>query len=374
MSQPSTDCLTTIIGLSQTNCECFDDNKQADANVSDSGIFLDEIEGLTLNMTEAAAECETGSMWDILSKARANSATYFKSDLMAALAQKYKQKRHPFTGAVGSSKFKNSITLTGSYGGVRIYCANIISGVMTINRVGLAFEQAAVFDIDIYNGVDDDPIYTFQVSTIANKFAWYDLPTPVELSMSDDTGENPQYYLLYSVSGIKPKDMRGSCGCGSNSYKYYWNTTNPVYKSYERDRWSEYIMLTGVQGNTLSDRDNWSTSEFLNGIILDAKFICKTSDLICKNVFDYEGNELAFVMAYAVRYRAAAIVIDEILSSGNLNRFTMMDRESLYGKRNNYLKEYQNRISYLSDNINWKANDCLTCNDFDDVVKVGIFS
>lgn len=374
MSQPAGDCLTTIIGLSQTNCECFDDNKPIDSNVSDSGIFLDEIEGLTLNMADAASECESGSLWDILSGARTNGITYFKSDLMASLAQKYKQKRHPFMGTVGSSKFKNSLTLSGAFGGIRIYCANIISGVMTINKIGLAFEQAATFDIEIYNNVDDTPIHTFTVNSVANKFEWYTLTTPVELAMSDDTGENPQYYLIYSVSGMKPKDVRGSCGCSSANYKYYWNANNPIYKSYEKDRWSEYIMLTGIQGNDISDRENWGTSEYLNGLILDAKFICKTSDLICKNVFDYEGNELAFVMAYAVRYRAAAIVIDEILSSGNLNRYTMMEREALYGKRNNYIKEYQNRISYLSDNINWKANDCLTCNDFDDVVKVGIFS
>jgi hypothetical protein len=313
-------------------------------------------------------------LWDILDKARENAITYFKSDLMAALNQKYRQRRNPFTGVIGSSKFKNSITLTGTYGGVRIYAANIISGIMTINRIGLVFDTAATFDIEVYNNVDDTPIITYSVTSVANKSTWYTLPTPLQLAMSDDTGENPEYYLIYSVSGKSPKDIKGSCGCSSNHYKYYWNTNSPVFRSYEKDRWSEYIMLSGVQGNVIADREDWNTSEYINGILLDAEFVCDNVALICKQNLNFTSNPLALVMAYAVRYRAAGIVIDNVLSSGQLNRYTMMDREALYGKRNNFLKEYQNRISYLADNINWQANDCLACKDFDDVIKVGIFS
>jgi hypothetical protein len=374
MSQPAQDCLSTIIGLSRTNCECFDDNKPADAAVSDSGIYLDEIDGLPLRLSESASDCEEGSLWDILEKSRNNAIPIFKTDLMASLNQKYKQRRNPFKGVIGGSKFKNSISVPGTHGGVRIYCANIISGVMTIRRIGLAFELADTFDIELYNNVDDQPIQTFTVTTQANKFVWYDLPIPVEIEMSDDTGENPEYYLIYSVTSNKPKDVRAGCGCGGGSYKYYWNRENPMFRTYERERWSEYIMLTGTQGNDISDRENWSTREQLNGIILDAEFSCKNLELICKQSFNYESNAEAFVMAYAIRFRAAASIIDKILTSGNIDRYTMMEREPLMGKKNTFLKEYKERIAYLTDNINWKANDCLACKDFDDVVKVGIFS
>lgn len=374
MSHEPTNCLSHIIGLSKTTCECFDTDKPTDAVTSESGLYLDEIEGLTLNLVDSAEDCETGGIWDIMTKARDNATIAFKTDLMASLLSKYKQRRNPFTGTVGNSKFKNSISLSGTYGGIRIYCANIISGLMTINRIGLVFEQAGTFDISIYNNVDSDPLITFTVTSQANKLAWYDLPTPQKLEMSDDTSENPQYYLIYEASGLNPKDITGGCGCSSQIYKYYWNTDKPMFKSFERDRWSEYIMLTGIQGNDISDRENWTTSSYLNGIILDAEFVCKQSELICKQNMDFESNPLALVMAYTIRFKAAAILIDSILSSSNLNRVTMMEREALYGKRSTYLKSYNERIDYLRDQINWKANDCLECNNFDDVVKVGIFS
>lgn len=374
MSHQQTDCLSHIIGLSQTNCECFDEGKPGDASTSESGLYLDKVEGLTLDLANAASDCEQGDVWDMMSSAREEGIKMFKSDLMVALSQKYKQKRHAFMGVIGSAKFKNNITLSGTHGGVRIHCANVISGLMTLNRIGLVFDTTAVFDIEVYNNLDADPIDTFEVESEANKLKWFTLTSPLELEMSDDSGENPQYYLIYSVSGKKPKDVKGSCGCSSANYKYYWDLKTPRYKSYEKDRWSEYIMLTGIQGNDISDRENWGTSEYLNGILLDAKFVCKTGELICKQNMDFANNELALVMAYTVRYRAAALLIDAILSSGNLNRYTMMDREALYGKRSHYIKEYQNRVSWLSDNINWQANDCLTCNNFDDVFKAGIFS
>lgn len=374
MSHDTTNCLSHIIGLSQTTCECFDDGKPNSAITSESGLYLDEIEGLNLNLIDSAEDCETGGIWDAMEKARENATLAFKTDLMASLLGRYKAKRNPFTGIVGSSKFKNSLTLSGTYGGVRIYCANIISGLMTINRIGLVFEQAATFDIYVYNNVDDTPIQTYEVNSVANKLTWFTLPAPLNLEMSDETSENPQYYILYSVSGKNPKDIQGGCGCSSQVYKYYWNINNPVFKSYERDRWSEYIMLTGIQGSTISEREDWTTSSYLNGIMLDAEFVCKQNELICKQNLNFESNPLAMVMAYTVRFKAAALLIDSILSSSNLNRVTMMEREALYGKRSSYLKNYNERIEYLSNQINWKANDCLACNDFDDVIKVGILS
>jgi hypothetical protein len=374
MSHEPTNCLSHIIGLSQTTCECFDTDKPIDAVTSKSGLYIDEIEGLDLNLVDSATDCETGGVWDALEKARNNATIAFKTDLMASLLGKYKQKRNPFIGNVGSPKFKNSLTINSTYAGARIYCANLISGQMTINKIGLVFAQDGMFDIEIYNNIDAEPIITYTMASIANKVSWNTLPTPLKLEMNDDTNENPQYYILYTAAGLNPKDVTGGCGCSSQIYKYYWNLERPKFQSFERDRWSEYIMLTGTQGNDISDRENWQTSSFLNGIILDTEFVCKQSELICKQNMDYESNPLALVMAYTIRFKAAALLIDTILSSSTLNRITMMEREALYGNRSTYLKSYNERIEYLRDQINWKANDCLECNNFEDVVKVGIFS
>lgn len=369
------ECLDDIIGLSETTCDCFETGKPADFNTSKSNLFLDQLEGLNLNLAKSIEDCEEGSLWDLLAKARRNAIKAFKADVLGQLLTNYKQKREPFHGVIGSQKFTKNLSLTTSYAASRVYCANIIGGIMSIKRIGLVFSSDQNFNIDVYDNLSDSPIATYAVHANANTLTWFDLPSALNLPMNSDAdSENPQYYFIYSPSAsFQPKDNKAGCGCGG-AYRYYFNTTHPSFRSYEKDRWSEYIMLAGATGNDISDRENWATTEQLNGLILDVDFKCKVQDLICNENLDFESNGLALAMANAIRYKAGALLIDSILASSQINIYTMTDRERLMGKKNSYTKEYQDRISWLGDQINIKANDCLACKDFDDVIKTGIFS
>lgn len=369
------ECLDNIIGLSKTTCDCFEDMKPSDFNESKSDIFLDELEGLNLKMVSGIEDCEEGNIWDILIESRAEAIKSFKADLIASLLGKYKHKRKPFSGVIGSEKFKTSLSISNNYAGVRIYSANIISGVMSIKRIGLVFDTTAQFDISIFDGIHDYAIATYTVDSQANILSWFNLPSPLNLAMNyEAASENPNYYILYTPSGFQPKDIKVGCGCSSLGYKYYWNTSNPMFRSYEKDRWSEYIMLTGTKGDAIGDRENWGTTEQLNGIIIDVDFKCAVNELICKSELDFTGNEIGITMAYAIRYKAGMNVLEKILASPHPNIYTMTDRERMMGKKNTYTKEYLTRISYLTEKINYMANDCLACDNFEDIVKVGILS
>jgi len=135
-------------------------------------------------------------------------------------------------------------------------------------------------------------------------------------------------------------------------------------------------MVGGVNlsDTSVSVRDAADTINGMYGLILDVDFKCKVQDLICKDALDFENNGTALAMAVAVRYKAGVYLSDSILASGNINRYTMTDRERIMGKKNSYEKMYQSTMQWLVDNINYKANDCLACQDFDDVIKAGIFA
>ena len=367
------DCLDDIIGLSKTNCECFTTGQPSPTSKSD--LWLDELEGMNLKLADSIKDCEEGSLWDILIKARTNSIKAFRSDLMASLMTKYKKKREPCSVVVGSADFKTNIDLVNTYAGIRVWMANIISGVMTVKRIGLVFDSAATFNISVFDGLSDSAIMTFSVTSQANKLTWYDLPLPLNLDMNYEASQsNPNYYFVYEKAAFKPKNITASCGCSGSHYKYYWNTSHPTYKSYAKHCWSEYIMLTGTAGDSIGTREDWGTSQYLNRLILDVDFKCKVSDLICKSDLDFENNELAMVMAYAVRFKAGEMVMASLLASAKPNIYTMSDREGIAGRKKAYSLEYQNRINYLTENINYMANDCLKCDDFNDIVKTGILA
>jgi hypothetical protein len=367
------DCLHNIIGLSETVCDCFDDGKPADYNESESGIFLDQLDGLDLNTVNAISDCAQGGLWDIMLKSRENGIKAFKADVLGLLLTKYKPKRKPFSGVIGSSSGKNFLSLNTDFAGERIYCANIIGGVMVIKRIGVFMDSDATFDIEVRNELGDSPIETRTVSSQANKLTWNDVPD-IELPMNLETNDNPNYFITYPTAGLKPKDTTNGCGCSQNIYKYYWSLQRPMFKTFQKDRWSEYIMITGITGNDLADVENFDTSEKNYGLFFDVEFKCATSDLICNEAINYESNGVALAMAYAIRYKAGFLLIDSLLASGNISRYTMMDRERLMQKKNTYNKEYQDRIQWITDQINYQANDCLVCNHFDDIRKVGILA
>lgn len=367
------DCLNKIIGLSETNCTCFTDGIPPDAATSLSGLYLDQLEGLNLKLADSIDDCEEGSLWQILAKSRDNAIKDFRSDLMTALLQRHKYRRQPFTGQIGSAKFKNSKTLTNTYAGVQFYTDQIIGGTMEIKRIGLLFDAVRTFTIYVYSNENDNLISSVTVTTVANQLTWVDFP--LTLDMSNMSGTNPRYYFIYeSALAQNPKDNQAGCGCSTKNYHYFWNCTNPKFQSYEKDRWSEFVMQTGIQGAAIADREDWATENYMNGLLFEVAFKCAVKDLICTETPDYENNALAQVMAYAVRYRAGQLLFDDLLASGQINRYTMMDRERIMGKKNTYVKEYLSRIEYLVDQINYKQNDCLICDDVNDIFKAGILS
>jgi hypothetical protein len=233
MSLPA-DCLQYVIGLSQTSCECFADDKPLDYDRSDSGIYLDQLEGLNLNLVDSANDCDQGSVWDIMLRSKENAIKSFKADLIGSLLTKYKQKRQPFSGVIGSKSSKNTLNLQTTYAGERIYSSNIIGGVMKIKRLGVFMNATNSFDVEIYNQYDADPLYVIPVSSVANQLYWNDVD--IELPMNLETQDDPNYYIIYPVSGMQPKDTANGCGCSSSVYKYYWNLQRPAFKSYQKDR------------------------------------------------------------------------------------------------------------------------------------------
>jgi hypothetical protein len=77
-------------------------------------------------------------------------------------------------------------------------------------------------------------------------------------------------------------------------------------------------------------------------------------------------------MALAIQHKGAALGIDKILSTSNLNRSVMIDREERLRERNEYLKTYGEMVNYIAENIDITQNDCYQCRDIYEMLKVGI--
>lgn len=375
-------CYGNIIGISRTDCDCYPSSGGYDLTTSDSGIYLDELEAFPFDVVAAAENCHDGNLWDIMIMARNEAVESLKTDLLSCIRSESSIKRPPFNGIIGDIKKANKwLTMGNAYHGLRINCADIKAGYGKLKRIGLYFDTAATFDIEVYNNIDESPIEVIEVTSLAGSLTWIDLPTPLELDMDNQYGSGGlEYFFLFSPSGMKARNTMINCGCGGG-FKPDWNESLPYYLAMGDKgnyQWANYVMAIGTRGNDIDDRSNWTKTNETQGLLLDIQFGCDAAKTICNGELDYTNNPLALTMAHAVRMKAGAIAINKVLATGAINQYTLMDGQLLSGIANKYTQDYNDRvISYLCqeiikhENIN-TYSDCFTCQDLHGMVKRGI--
>jgi hypothetical protein len=340
------ECLTNVIKLSRTTCECFDENKPEEFADGKFDIYLDELEGMNLKMVSGAEGCEEGGIWDILDKARENATKQFKADLLSCLNTNYINRRESYSGVVGKTTFTGSLSLTKSTIGWKVKFNPIDGGYMTIKRIAIGINTTQSVTVSVFdnNEYADTPLGVYTINAVANVLTYATLATPLELPMWSTSGKRLEYYFVYDRGSAQPKDMKVDCNCGGI-----------------KPAWTQWIAVNGIQGNN-TDYATFTSDNYANGLILDIAFSCKAISIICnehKPLSEDNGYDLQ--IAYAIRWKAGELVWEKILSSQNINRYTLMDREALYGKRNHARKLYGEFIAYLCENVPAQKYGCLTC-------------
>lgn len=341
------DCLTNIIKLSRTECDCFEENKPSDYNEGQSEIYLDELEGINLQMVGGAStNCDEDGIWNLMAWAREEAAKIFKADLLSCINANYTNRRPVFSGLLGQSTFNGNLSLSESKAGINVSFPQIKGGMMTVKRIGLAVNASSAITVDVYSNDPDQttPIASYTINSTANTLTYATLSSPLELPMWSANVNRLEYYFVYSRVGFQPKNGKGDCGCGG---------TPPL--------WKNWVSVKGIRGNNTS-YSTFSSDKYINGILLDVDFRCQTGRLICSDEepLDFENDGWAMQIGYANRWKAGELLMQKMLDSPELNRYTMMDRERVYGMRNHARKTYNDFIAYLCDNKEISTG-CLVC-------------
>lgn len=333
-----------IFGLSAKAPECFTTETaitKAEIETSDSGLYLDELDDLNLNMAGAAFDCSEGNIFELMDKAKKNALLELQTSLLAGLSGTAKQRRTPFIGLIGSEASKG--TVAASDGDVlRLILKPTLpkSVILKIKRIGLLLDSDAVVQVNIPTTGQ-----AFEVVTAARTPSYYQFPKGEELiiNLSDEYGTANQVEFNYTVQGFRPLANLASCGCG------------------QRDQ----VLGAFFEGGSI-------ISQQANGILLDVEITCDPKNVI---ILNYEQNPAASaVLAKSALLKTAELLIERINSSDNINRYTMLDSQYLWGKRNHFRKEYQDRISWLltSEGLDLSKDSCFVCKSPSGLKRVGI--
>jgi len=342
-------CLNNIIGLSLNECVCYDDGRPVDFDVSNSGLYLDELEGLNLRTLASDVECGEGNIWLKMEKAITNAVTNFRTDLISSILLTQRTGRKSFNGLIGQLKYKTVNTIPTTWTGLRINPREFKGSVLTLKGITTLMDTDVSFDVFIYDNITPTPLHSILNVNAVTGTATENPLTPIELPLYREGYQDLEYQIVYQPSGFNPLDNKVTCGCR------------------RRENFEEWMTVEGIQGDVIAEREDWNTNGFANGLAIDVSMVCNTAEIICggdsNDSLDFENDGVALSMAYAIRFKAGEILIEDILASGEINRFTMLDKERLWGKRNHYRTEFRTRIVYISDTIDIESNDCLVCGD-----------
>lgn len=344
-------CLDKIFALSRTECPCMVDNQPSGVNEGQSGIYLDELEGLSLTGFAQGVDCDSGSIWDMMAKARENATIQFKADILATLESSYEPAVPNFSGTMGQKTFAATLPVTNTYAGQKLKFHRKVGGYMRLKRIGLLMNASTNVQVRIYDNDEhySTPIAQYTIASTANTLVYGAMVTPLELPMWSRNVTDLEYYVVYTVSGFMPKDNKVECV--------------PCSGGAARVPYTNWLKLYGITGSDTS-YNSFNTTEYLNGLVLDVDLYCQPQRVICSDEFpiDFNNSGRGMQIAYAIRFKAGQLLLDQILSSPEINRYTMMDREALYGKRNSYRANYEKWVQYISDNHMPMMNaDCWRC-------------
>jgi hypothetical protein len=342
MSVPT--CFQNIFGLSRSEDLCVSGWDDSYA-VSLSGSYLDEVEGMSLRNLDAVGGKNT--VWEMMDNARTNGINTFKTDIFPELLKYNQYRREKFQGEIGHRRFTAPITKD-TYHGLRMF-SDIRGGVFTLRGVTLNLNTTENVNLSIYD--DFQLLHTVAISSDAGKPKLTSI-TPIELDL------NGNYYFIYAPVGT-PMNNKMTCGCGG--YRWCFNTEKPCYNS-SKENWTLWAMAGGIHGDVPADRDDWSVSEYAQGLRLYGDFKCDAMQMLCTDASDFENNEIDSAIAWAILWKSAQFLTYEIRNSQEVSRNLLLANDDVLNANMEYYSaRYTVLINFIAENIEPSRNECLRC-------------
>lgn len=350
------DCLTTVVGLSATECTCFVDGDEPEGyNTSLSGLYLDDPEyGLPLKIPKNLSDCGDGNMWTVMTSARLAGIQQFITDMGANMLAGPKVKTaEPFNGYVGDDEHSLNLTPSG-YFAIRLepkiyrgVVAKMHSVTLYLNGVNGQTISVAVHDETTLN--TGSPISTFTV-TISGGTGTHTFTTPELFDFQSAENQSRDLYLVINAStypGIYPRNNKVRCDCG------------------KKQKWDTYFKAYGLTASSLTGLVDADEASYAYGFRINLSVACGNSWL-CQP-FDFINDAWARVMAECIALYGMKKLAGIILTNPQPEKYTMVTREEIVYHRDRINTLLGERMPWLAQNMPTNATDCFKCNN-----KIGV--
>jgi len=317
---------------------------------------------MQLRQIDALKDCSNdGELWLLMDTARTKAIKRFVADTQSQMGTMYQLARTMFSGYLGKNQFKYLRTLNYAYAGVRWRTGQVVGGYAKITAINTLFQATGAITLDVYNSLNEH-LYSMSLDTQAGVMKHNALLTPIVLPLWDGRCDNLDYVFIYTYdSNNKPYDIKLSC-CGRS---YLFNCDNPYYKkkSNKLEGWSEWFMAGNIETSTLDFSDlSCTTGDYTDGLQFELQTYCDTTKTFCFDEPNLQDVQFMSV-AFAVLHAAASYLAIDLITSGKLNFYTLIDREQLEAVRQYHETEYVKLTKFLVETVDLKNTDCFVCRD-----------
>lgn len=342
------ECLNNIIGLMISDCECVTNGltqeEIKELTTSKSGLFIDQDLNGVINLKAMNSKGHCANMVDYFKRARTSAINTYTADITASIATNNKETTL-YKGLLGKPSFVGSLDVYETIQFFKIAPHTNSDAVVRVNQIKVGLDKTASIEVSVLRIAEGDNVAevvkTYNVNAKGSQITNIETDIVLDLTIK---GKKQDYFITYErPQGVYPLDLKADCGCGGNT-------------DYE-----QHFSISGGETSDLLQLSNAKTTIYSHGILLDVSMGCEVGKLVCREYSD--RNAISVTTAWAILYKTGANILDAILMSNAIDRYTTMNREALYGKRNHFNAEYNKRIEYISQTINVSSSDCFICSE-----------
>ncbi|MCA9368294.1 hypothetical protein KC887_08655 [Candidatus Kaiserbacteria bacterium] len=337
------DCLDTLVGLTNRECPCFEDDRPEGFNTSDSGYFLTDREfGFPLKEALlASADCGEDGIWAMMEEAMSQAIRDIKMDLPATMASRYSNRIKGYNGILGKADFSSTHVSIRDIAGIQLQPKKVKYGKFVLTAIYLGVDTTTDITVNITSNDPDWTPLNEVISATGGRFVKHTLSAPVEFSLYSVFVEELFYNFSYSTASATPLNNKIWC-CSGIPFKQNAN-------------------MRGFQTDSLDDTDKAGDGHGY-GLALEGHFTCEKLDWICE-LDELNGYELKDVIARCIQFKGAVKLISMVIESGNVNYYTLLDPEGLYKRRSKLSKMYNDYLEWITQNLPDNFSDCWVCNN-----------
>lgn len=360
------DCLLNLVGVTDKTdipfYDTLDVGVQSDMALSTSGLFADRLTG-GIDLYAIDDPLYMSSVVKMAIDACKEASRILNDELLIAVNNRFHPSKTKFNGFIGRRTISATSSSVANLQGHRYRCLEPIAGFITINSIGVNVNGNGNFFIyiDRCNSWDHqvaENLYKFPIVAVANTWTNADMssqPNGIKLAMEIE-GEPQEYYIYWKrdeSGGLYPKNNDMKCyTCGNRQ---------------QMMALQQFIMYDGIAFNSTDLLTNVNLDRLGHGLSLAAIVGCDNQTVICR---EYDKKEaVKLMMQKAAQYKAGELWIEYIQKSGFVNADSMKNREYMWGKRNNFMTQFQQRITAIANAMELGETHCYTCKD--DILQKG---